>query len=485
MPAYTDAYDVVIIGAGLSGIGTAYWLQKKCPDKRFVILEARERLGGTWDLFRYPGIRSDSDMFTFGYRFQPWENPQSLSSGAQILTYLQRTVSEHGIDAHIRFRHRLLAADWSNETARWTLTVEAEGENVQLRTSFLYLCAGYYDYERAHRPDFAGQDTFTGRIVHPQFWRPDIDYTDRRVVVVGSGATAVTLVPELAKRAAHVTMLQRSPTHIMTLPNRSGLYVALRKLLPNRWAYRLTRWFNLGTSMLLYQLTQVIPERVAGVIRRKAAQQVGPDVDAEVHFRPSYRPWEQRLCLVPDGDLFRALRSGRAEIVTDTIDRFMPGGIRLASGRELSADLVVTATGLRIQLMGGAALRVDGEQVDTSRVLIYKGMLASGIPNFAVAFGYTNASWTLKTDLTANYVCRLLRHMDRKGYNTVVPRPAPDVREEPFLNLSAGYILRAGDVLPRQGSRRPWRVYQNYAMDALVTRFGRIEDGVLEFGRPR
>ena len=485
MPSLGASYDVVIVGAGLSGIGTAYWLQEKCPDKRFVILESRERLGGTWDLFRYPGIRSDSDMFTFGYRFQPWDNPQSLSSGPQILAYLHRTAREHGIDRRIHYRHRLLAGDWDSRSAEWTLRVNAEGEEINVRTSFLYVCAGYYDYERAHQPEFAGQEAFTGHIVHPQFWRPDIDYTDRRVVVVGSGATAVTLVPELAKRAAHVTMLQRSPTHIMTLPNRSGLYVALRKLLPNRWAYRLTRWFNLGTSMLLYQLTQVLPERVAGVIRRKAAAQVGPGIDADVHFRPSYPPWEQRLCLVPDGDLFQALRAGKAEVVTDTIDCFTPAGIRLASGREVAADLVVTATGLRIRLMGGAALRVDGKEVDTSRVVIYKGMLASGIPNFAVAFGYTNASWTLKTDLTANYVCRLLRHMDRKGYTTVVPRPTADVREEPFMNLSAGYILRARDVLPRQGSRRPWRVYQNYAMDALVTRFGKIEDGILQFGPPR
>ena len=483
MPASPSLHDVIIVGAGLAGIGTAYWLQEKCPQKRFVILEARAQLGGTWDLFRYPGVRSDSDMFTFGYRFRPWQNPQALSSGADIMTYLRDTAREYGIDERIRYRHRVTAADWSGETATWTLTVDRGGEEITLRTRFLYLCTGYYSYDEAHRPEFTGEADFTGRIVHPQFWPEDLDYTDRRVVVVGSGATAVTLVPALAERAAHVTMLQRSPTHIMTLPNRNALYVRLRRLLPDRYAYRLTRWANLGVSMLLYGLSRWFPDRVAKMIRRGVAGQVGPDVDVDTHFRPRYDPWDQRLCLVPDGDLFQVLREKNASVVTDAIDRFIPNGLRLASGRELPTDLVVLATGLKIKLLGGAALTVDGRPVRTSDIVMYKGMLPGGVPNLAVAFGYTNASWTLKTDLTANYVCKLLNYMDRHDYVTVVPRPeaAPDTR--PFLDFSAGYVERAADVMPKQGTRRPWRVYQNYAMDALQTRFGRINDGVLAFGR--
>ena len=466
----------------MAGIGTAYWLQKKCPQKRFTILEARDNLGGTWDLFRYPGVRSDSDMFTFGYRFQPWQNPKSLSSGEDIMAYLRDTAREHGIDRKIRYGHRVTAADWSGEDAAWTLTVDREGEEITLRTRFLYLCTGYYSYEEAHRPAFAGEKDFTGRIVHPQFWPEDLDYTDQRVVVVGSGATAVTLVPTLTERAAHVTMLQRSPTHIMALPNRNPVYSRLRKLLPQRWAYRLTRWVNLGLGMTLFGISKAFPKRMAASIRKKVAAQVGPDIDVEKHFTPRYNPWDQRLCLVPDGDLFRALRNKEASVVTDAIERFTTGGLQLASGKELPADLVVLATGLQVKLLGGTTLRVDGRPVRTSDLMIYKGMMPGGIPNVAVAFGYTNASWTLKTDLTANYVCKLLNYMDRKGYTTVVPREeAVEVR--PFMDFSAGYIQRAQDILPKQGVRRPWRVYQNYFMDALVTRTGRIDDGVLQFGR--
>ncbi|MGB3800710.1 MAG: NAD(P)/FAD-dependent oxidoreductase [Lewinella sp.] len=476
-----ETHDVIIVGAGLAGIGTAYWLQKKCPQKDITILEARDSMGGTWDLFRYPGVRSDSDMFTFGYRFQPWQNPKSLSSGEDIMAYMHQTASEHGIDQKIRYGHRVTSADWQSEEAMWTLIVEREGGEVELHTRFLYLCTGYYSYEEAHRPEFAGEEDFGGRIVHPQFWPEDLDYTDQRVVVVGSGATAVTLVPALAERAAHVTMLQRSPTHIMTLPNRNTLYVRLKNLLPDRWAYRLTRWANLGLSMTLFGLSKAFPRRVADTIRKRVAAQVGPDVDVDKHFRPSYNPWEQRLCLVPDGDLFRTIRKKQAEVVTDSIDRFTEGGIRLASGKELAADLVVLATGLKVKLLGGAALRVDGRRIHSSELMMYKGMMPGGIPNVAVAFGYTNASWTLKTDLTANYVCKLLNYMDRRGYTTVVPR-AEEVEERPFLDFSAGYIERAKDILPKQGTKRPWRVYQNYAMDALVTRLGKIDDGVLEFG---
>ncbi|MCP9234631.1 NAD(P)/FAD-dependent oxidoreductase [Lewinella sp. JB7] len=474
-------YDVIIVGAGLSGIGTAYWLQRKCPAKRYAILESREQLGGTWDLFRYPGVRSDSDMFTFGYRFRPWRQPQPLAAGAEILDYLRETAAAYGIDKRIRYGHRVIGADWDSTTAYWTLTVEKGDHSCQFRTRFLYMCSGYYSYTEAHRPTFAGEADFKGAIVHPQFWSDDTSYTDRRVVVVGSGATAVTLVPTLAERAAHVTMLQRSPTYIMTIPNRNAPYDRMRRVLPERWAYRINRWINLGGSMALYGISQLFPNRIKRWIMNNAAKQLGPEVDVDVHFNPRYDPWDQRLCLVPDGDLFRSIRGGRAAVVTDRIDRFTSGGIRLESGRELPADLVVLATGLKIRLLGGARVTVDGREIRTGDIMIYKGMLAAGVPNFAIAFGYTNASWTLKTDLTANYVCRLLRHMDRKGYRVVTPTREAGVDPRPLLDFSAGYIRRAGDKMPVQGSRRPWRVYQNYLADALLTRYERIDDGVLEF----
>ncbi len=478
----TTTQEVIIVGAGLSGIGTAYHLQQKHPGKPYTILEARDALGGTWDLFRYPGIRSDSDMFTFGYRFRPWQNPQSLSAGGDILTYLRETAEENGIDRHIRYGHKVMAADWSSADKRWTVTVDQGGKTLHLRSRFLYLCTGYYNYEEAHRPTFAGEEDFGGAIVHPQFWSDDLDYTDQRVVVIGSGATAVTLVPALATRAGHVTMLQRSPTYVMTLPNRNRIYELLQGRIPDRWAYRLTRWANLTLGMTLYSLSQLFPGRMRKLLMKGIAAQVGPDVNVNEHFNPTYNPWDQRLCLVPDGDLFHALRDKRATVVTDHIDRFTTKGIRLQSGQELPADLVVVATGLQLKLLGGATLSLDGVPVSPDETMIYKGTLVSGVPNLALAFGYTNASWTLKTDLTAAYFCQLLRHMDKHGYTTFVPRPEADVEARPFLDLSAGYIRRSAHLLPSQGSRRPWRVYQNYLLDALMTRYGRVGDGVLEFG---
>jgi monooxygenase len=475
--------DVVIVGAGLAGIGSAYWLQRRCPGKTFAVLEARQDLGGTWDLFRYPGIRSDSDMFTFGYRFEPWSDPQPLSGGERIMAYLRETARKYGITERIRFGHRVEHAAWSGREALWTLRVrrEAEGDTVALRCRFLYLCTGYYDYGEAHRPRFPGEDAFAGRIVEPQFWPADLDWTDRRVVVVGSGATAVTLVPALSEKAASVTMLQRSPTYIMNLPNRNGLFLLARRFLPLTAAYRLARWQNIGGSMLLYALSRRFPDYVRRQILKGAAAQLPPGYPVEEHFNPRYDPWDQRLCVVPDGDLFTAIREGRAEVVTDTIDRFVPEGIRLAGGRTLPADLIVLATGLKIRILGGATVSIDGQPFDPHGAMMYKGMMISGVPNAAIAFGYTNASWTLKTDLTAGYVTRLLRHMDRRGHRVVVPRRDPAVREEPFMDFSAGYIQRALDILPHQGHRRPWRVHQNYLMDMLTTRLGRIDDGALDF----
>jgi len=474
--------DVLIIGAGISGIGVAYWLQKKCPNKRFAILEGRETIGGTWSLFRYPGIRSDSDMFTFGYRFKPWQNPQSLSDGETILTYLNETVTENGIDKYIRFGHNVLEANWSDMDRLWTLLVQHNGENFAIQCRFLSVCSGYYNYGQAHRPHFSGEETFRGPLVMPQFWPEDLDYRDKNVVVVGSGATAVTLVPAMTNGgAAHVTMLQRSPTYVMNLPNRNGVFAALKKILPDQWAYRLTRWMNLTMSMASFALAKQFPRQAKSLIMKAAARQLPPNFPVDKHFNPTYNPWDQRLCVVPDGDLFTSISSGNASVVTDEIARFTETGIVLASGDELKADIIVLATGLTIRLMGGTQIKVNGELVQPQDTMIYKGMMVSDVPNLAYAFGYTNASWTLKVDLTANYICKLLNYMDRHNYDVVMPAKQNLVSEEPFLNLNSSYIQRAEAVLPKQGAKRPWRVYQNYLADMLATRFGRIADGVLTF----
>ncbi len=474
-------FDVIIIGAGISGIGTAYWLQEKCPGKRYAILEARERIGGTWDLFRYPGIRSDSDMFTFGYRFKPWENPQSLSDGASIRNYLKETAEENGIDQHIRFGHKVRSADWDWEASLWTLEVAHGNQTTLFRTRFLYMCAGYYSYEEGYRPGFKGEASFKGTLVHPQFWPEDLDYSGKKVAVIGSGATAVTLVPSLAEKAAHVTMVQRSPTYIMKLPNRNGLYISLEKWLPGRLAYRLTRWRNLMMTMGLYGFSRAFPNRMKNLLMKGAAKELPAGYPVEKHFNPSYNPWDQRLCVIPDGDLFKAINKGKAGVVTGDISRFDESGITMADGTRLEADIIVTATGLKMKLLGGARITIGGKPLHTHEVLVYKGMMMSGVPNFALAFGYTNNSWTLKTDLTANLVCRILNFMDRKGYQVVVPMVPDDIAEEEFLPLDSGYMKRAKHLLPKNGSRRPWRVYQNYLMDMLLTRFGRVRDRHLQF----
>lgn len=475
--------DVLIVGAGLSGIGTAYWLQKKCPGKRFVILEARNTLGGTWDKFRYPGIRSDSDMFTFGYRFKPWQNPQSLSGGKEILSYLHETAHENDIAKHILYNHRVTHMNWSDEEKCWTISTDHDGNPKEFRSKFLYVCSGYYHYNEAYRPAFEGENNFKGEIVLPQFWPENLDYTNKHVVIVGSGATAVTLMPAMAEKTAHITMLQRSPTYIVTLPNRNGLYLNAKKVLPDSWAYRITRWQNILLSMFLFGLAKFFPKKAKQLIVSGAAKQLPAGFDVEKHFSPTYNPWEQRLCVIPDGDLFKSIQSGKASVVTDTIHRFTEDGIELTSGEKLQADIIILATGLKIRLMGGASLSVNNELKSTADALLYKGMLIGDIPNFAIAFGYTNNSWTLKTDLTANYVCKLLNYMDKKGYRVVVPQNTGSVSEAPFLNLDSGYIHRAKDILPKQGTKRPWKVYQNYLVDMLQTRFGRINDGVLRFSK--
>ena len=479
-----EHFDVLIVGAGLSGIGAGYHLQTKCPGKTYAILEGRARLGGTWDLFRYPGIRSDSDMFTLGYAFKPWTEAKAIADGPSILRYITETARENGIDRNIRFNHKVMRAAWSSTAARWTVEVAvgADGTPAQFTCGFLFMCSGYYSYEHGYTPEFAGIAQFGGRIVHPQAWPEDLDYSGQRVVVIGSGATAVTLVPSMVERAAHVTMLQRSPTYVVARPVVDKAADWLRRHLPAGLAYALVRWRNVLLGMYFYQLCKRQPARVTQLILGGVRKALGPDYDVRRHFTPRYKPWDQRLCLVPDGDLFTAIRSGRASVVTDEIATFTPGGIRLQSGAELPADLVVTATGLDLVVIGNVQLRVDGAPITLGETLTYRGMMYSDVPNFAVAFGYTNASWTLKSDLTCAYVCRLLNHMDRHGLAQVTPRRTdPAVQPEPWVDFSSGYIQRAIAKFPKQGSKQPWKLYQNYARDLLSLRFGRLADGALVF----
>ena len=479
----TEHFDVLIVGAGLSGIGAAVHLQRGCPHKSYAILEGRGAIGGTWDLFRYPGIRSDSDMFTLGYEFKPWRRDQAIADGASIRAYLAETAREHGLDARIRFHHRVVSASWSSSEARWTLRVERSdrGDVIELTASFLWCCAGYYSYEGGYTPEWPGRERFGGRIVHPQKWTEDIHYQDKRVIVIGSGATAMTLVPSLAKRAAHVVMLQRSPTYVFARPVEDRVINALRRWLPEGAVGELARWKYILLGMALFQLSRRHPAGVKRWLLGRAKKELGPDFDVETHFTPRYDPWDERLCLIADGDLFDALRQGRASIVTDTIATFTEGGVRLASGRELDADLVVTATGLVLQFVGGMQIAVDGAEIEPSELLSYKGAMFKDVPNLACTFGYTNASWTLRADLTAKLVVRLLRRMDARGATRCTPRLTdPSVTPQPFIPLRAGYVQRALAMFPRQGSKRPWRVHQNYLLDILQTRFSRLEDEALE-----
>jgi cyclohexanone monooxygenase len=478
-----DLLDVLIVGAGLSGIGAAWHLQRRCPGKRYAILEARGAVGGTWDLFRYPGVRSDSDMYTLGYAFQPWLEAKAIADGPSIRRYIETTARKNGIDRHIRFGHKVVAAIWSSADACWRVEVQRGQERIVLRTRFFYLCSGYYSYDEAHRPSFEGEEAFSGRIVQPQFWPRDLDWTGKRVVVVGSGATAVTLVPAMAGEADHVTMLQRSPTYVVSRPSEYRFATRYRRWLPEQAAYRLTRWRVIFESMLLYRVARTKPELAKQKIVAMARHQLGKDYDVETHFTPTYKPWDQRVCVVPDGDMFKAIRKGRASVVTDHIERFTPEGLVLKSGQLLPADVVVMATGLKIKLLGGIAITVDGQPFRASDAMSYKGMMLSELPNCVMTFGYTNASWTLKADLTAAYVCRLLRYMDRRRVQIAVPRREPGVSPQPFLSFTSGYVQRAQGELPQQGSRRPWQVYQNYLQDMLTIRFGRIADGTLHFGK--
>jgi monooxygenase len=471
--------DVLIVGAGLSGVGAACHLQRSCPGKSFAILEAREAIGGTWDLFRYPGIRSDSDMFTLGYSFRPWAGDESIADGPSILRYVRETARDHRVEEKIRFGHRVVAAQWSSADARWTVRAQRvdSGEDVLLTCSFLYCCTGYYRYDEGYSPSFPGAERFAGQIVHPQHWPEDLDYEGKRVVVIGSGATAVTLVPAMADRAEHVTMLQRSPTYIVSLPAIDPLAGILRRRLPARVAATALRWKNVALTMLSFNISRRAPRLARRLLRRGVVGRLPVDYDVDTHFSPDYSPWQQRLCLVPDGDLFKAVSSGSASVVTDRVDTFTEGGIKLASGAELPADVIVSATGLNLLMLGGLELSLDGAPVEMAKQVGYKGMMLCGVPNLAFTVGYTNASWTLKADLVADYVCRLLRHMDEHGYATCTPQgPDPAVPTEPMIDLQAGYVLRSLDVLPRQGTTAPWRLHQNYFRDLRLLKRGPVED---------
>jgi monooxygenase len=480
-----EHFDVLIVGAGLSGIGAGYHLQAESPARTYIILESRSAIGGTWDLFRYPGVRSDSDMYTLGYGFRPWQDKKTIADGPIIRDYIQETAREYGIDKKIRFGHRVTRASWSSQQATWTVEATGpEGHSVHFTCNFLYMCSGYYDYSEGYMPGWPGTERFRGRIVHPQQWPEDLDYQGKRIIVIGSGATAVTLVPALAKTAAQVTMLQRSPSYIVSRPSEDPIAKWILKRLPARIAHRLVRWKNVLLGMYFFDFARRKPVRTKKMILGFVRQYLGPDYDVDKHFSPRYNPWDQRLCLVPDGDLFFAIRSGKASIVTDEIETFTEAGLRLKSGGDLEADIIVTATGLNLKALGGLQIEIDGVPAEPVKAISYKGMMYSDIPNFASAFGYTNASWTLKCDLTAKYMCRLLNYMDARGYDYCTPRRRdPTIVEEPAIHLTSGYLQRSSSILPKQGSKKPWKLHQNYALDLIALKFGTVDDGTMEFTR--
>ena len=479
--------DVLVVGAGLSGIGAGHYLQTDCPWASFAIFEARDAIGGTWDLFRYPGIRSDSDMFTLGYSFRPWDGEKSIADGESILQYIRDTAAEECIDRKIRFNHRVLSAAWSTEDALWNITAQRTdtGEVVELTAGFIFSCSGYYRYDQGYTPDFAGTDRFRGTIIHPQHWPEDLEYSGKRVVVIGSGATAVTLIPAMAQQAAHVTMLQRSPSYLTSLPARDPVADLLRKILPPRLSGPAIRWFKALTTQAFYQFSRRRPERVKRLLRLGLERNLPAGYDIDTHFTPSYNPWDQRLCVVPNGDLFEAIKAGKAAVVTDHIETFTEDGILLKSGEELPADIVVTATGLELLFLGGIELSVDGKAVDVTKRLTYKGMMLEGVPNLALAVGYTNASWTLKCDLTCGYVMRLLNHLRSSALRQATPVNADaEVTPAPLLGLTSGYVLRSQDRFPKQGSRFPWQVHQSYLKDYRALKRSGLEDEAMVFSNP-
>jgi monooxygenase len=479
----TEHLDVVIVGAGISGISAAWHLQERCPGKTYAILERRENLGGTWDLFKYPGIRSDSDMFTLGFRFKPWTSEKSIADGPSIMAYLEETVAEYGIDKNIRFRSHVVSADWSDDDNRWTVRIDRDGEESEITAQFLFAASGYYNYDEGYTPQFVGRDDFEGTIIHPQHWPEDLDYQGKKVVVIGSGATAVTLIPALADTGAgHVTMLQRSPTYIGSLPDVDPFTVQTNKKLPEKPAYVLNRWKSILFQFAQYTISRRFPNFMRKQLMTMAQRRLPKGYDVQKHFGPRYNPWDERLCLAPNGDLFKTIRHGKADVVTDTIERFTKTGIKLASGEELVADIIVTATGLNLQLFGGAAIMRNGEPISLHDTMAYKGMMLTHMPNMAFTIGYTNASWTLKADLVSEFFCRVLNYMDAKGFDTVEPQhPGNKVDERPLMDFTPGYVLRALDYLPKAGHVEPWRLKQNYFLDLRLIRRGKVEDEALKF----
>lgn len=478
----TEHVDVMIVGAGLSGIGAAYRLQEQCPGKTYEILESRDAVGGTWDLFRYPGIRSDSDMYTLSFPFRPWTNPKSIADGGDIRTYIEDAADEFGIHKNIRFGHRVVSASWASNEAQWTVTSVVGNQTVVKTASFLYLCSGYYSYDNGFTPEFPGRESFEGAVVHPQFWPQDLDYAGKEVVVIGSGATAVTLIPSMADDVSHITMLQRSPTYITTLPDVDKLGQLMRKVLPDKLAHRAIRRKNATVAIGFYLFCRKFPTLATKVLLARAKKQLPPGTDM-TDYTPRYKPWDQRLCIVPNGDLFRTVRKGKASIVTDTIKEFTPTGIRLDSGRELTADIVVTATGLQVVAMGQISLNVDGRTIDPHDLYVYKGLMFSGIPNFAWCVGYTNASWTLRADLSSQYVCRLINRLDALGQHYAMPDPLGASGDAaPILDLTSGYVTRVAEKLPQQGSTSPWTIRQNWLLDSRDMKRTDLDEAMV-FGR--
>ena len=479
----TEFVDVLVIGAGLAGIGSACQLRRNMPELSLAILEARAVSGGTWDLFRYPGIRSDSDMYTYSYGFKPWTDKFAIADGDKILNYIREAADEYDLNQHIRYNHKVVSAHWCSQDKLWTATVvRSDGEEqLAIRCRFILSCTGYYDYEQGYTPEFDGIDDFQGEIVHPQFWPEQLDYKDKRVVVIGSGATAVTLIPSMANDTASLVMLQRSPTYIANVPAEDPWLKPLSKFMPNSWVFRSIRWKKVLLQQYIYRLSRKKPRGLRRYLLNQVREELGPDYDVDTHFTPNYNPWDQRLCAVPDGDMFAAIREGKAEVVTDHIDHFNSSGIALKSGNQLDADIVVIATGLKLKFGGDIAYRIDGEEIDPTERFVYRGMMLEGVPNLAMSVGYTNSSYTLKTDLIAKYVCGLLKKMKRGGYSHVIPTPSDEMNEVPLLDFDAGYVLRARDIMPKSGDRQPWKNNDSYTKDYASLEFKRNKYSELEF----
>jgi cation diffusion facilitator CzcD-associated flavoprotein CzcO len=483
MTENAEFVDVLVVGAGLAGIGSACQLRRTMPELSLAILEARPVSGGTWDLFRYPGIRSDSDMYTYSYGFKPWTDKSAIADGDSILNYIREAADEYDLNQHIRYNHKVVSAHWCSQDKLWTVTVvRSDGEDqLAIRCRFILSCTGYYDYEQGYTPEFAGVDDFQGEIVHPQFWPEQLDYKDKRVVVIGSGATAVTLIPSMANDTASLVMLQRSPTYIANVPAEDPWLKPLSKFMPSSWVFRSIRWKKVLLQQYIYRLSRKKPRGLRRYLLNQVREELGPDYDVDTHFTPNYNPWDQRLCAVPDGDMFAAIREGKAEVVTDHIDHFNSSGIALKSGNQLDADIVVIATGLKLKFGGDIAYRIDGEEIDPTERFVYRGMMLEGVPNLAMSVGYTNSSWTLKTDLTAKYVCGLLKKMKRGGYSYVIPTLSGEMKEVPLLDFDAGYVLRARDIMPKNGDRKPWKNNDSYTKDYASLEFKRNKYSELEF----